>query len=51
MVYQPATGVTVYRNGEAKAQVPGLPFKQALFGIWLSDDAIQSSLRKALVNS
>lgn len=51
MVYQPAAGVTVYRNGEAKAQVPGLQFKQALFGIWLSEDAIQSSLRKALVNS
>lgn len=51
LVYQPERGVTVYRNGEEKAVVAGMPFKQALFGIWLSDDSIQKSLRKAMLNS
>lgn len=50
LVYEPKTGVTVYHNGSAKSNVPGLAFKQALFGIWLSDNAVQKSLRKALLN-
>ncbi len=49
LVYRPGAGVTVYRNGEAKSQVPGLAFKQALFGIWLSDDPVQEDLRDALL--
>lgn len=51
LVYAPSAGVTVYRNGEKKVVVNGLAFKQALFGIWLSEDSIQKSLRKALLNS
>ena len=50
LVYQPETGVTVYRNGEAKSTVTGLKFKQALFGIWLSDDPVQKGLRDDLLN-
>lgn len=50
LVYDPATGVTVYKDGEAASNVPGLAFKKALFGIWLSDDPIQKSLKKALIN-
>lgn len=49
LVYEPETGVTVYKNGVAASNVKGLAFKQALFGIWLSDDPIQNSLKKALV--
>lgn len=51
LVYEPVTGVTVYRNGDKKAVVAGLEFKKALFGIWLSADSIQKSLRKALLNN
>jgi len=32
-----------------KVQVPGLAFKQALFGIWLSDDPVQDSLKEAML--
>lgn len=50
LVYEPDTGVTVYHNGVAKSNVSGLSFKQALFGIWLSDNPVQKSLRKAMLN-
>ncbi|ASP39688.1 chalcone isomerase [Bacterioplanes sanyensis] len=49
LVYLPQQGVTVYHNGEAKSQVAGLGFKQALFGIWLSDDPVQEDLREQLL--
>ncbi len=50
LAYTPETGVTVYRNGEEKSNVKGLKFKQALFGIWLSEDPIQKSLKKSMIN-
>jgi len=50
LVYEPATGVTVYKGGDIEAVVPGLEFKKALFGIWLSDNPVQKSLRKELLN-
>lgn len=50
LVYEPETGVTVYHNGVAKSNVSGLSFKQALFGIWLSNIPVQKSLRKAMLN-
>jgi len=50
IVYVPEQGVTVYRNGEAKSSVEGLGFKQALFGIWLSEDPIQERLKEQMLN-
>jgi hypothetical protein len=50
LVYQPDNGVEVIKNGESKVNVGGLAFKQALFGIWLSDDPVQKSLKKALLS-
>lgn len=49
LIYQPGNGVEVVKNGESKVTVGGLDFKQALFGIWLSDDPVQKSLKKALL--
>lgn len=49
LVYEPASGVTVYRNGEAKSNVEGLKFKQALFGIWLSADPVQGRLKENML--
>jgi len=51
LVYEPGQGVTVYRDGKAASNVKGLEFKKALFGIWLSEDPIQKSLKKALVSN
>ena len=50
LVYRPETGVEVIKNGEIKATVTGLDFKKALFGIWLSGDPIQKSLKKAMLS-
>lgn len=49
LLYTPSKGVTIFRNGKIKATVKGLDFKQALFGIWLSDDPAQDSLKEAMM--
>lgn len=50
LVYLPEEGVTVYRNGVEKTNVEGLEFKQALFGIWLSEDPVQDSVKDDMMN-
>jgi hypothetical protein len=50
-VYTPMKGVAVFKNGELKSTILGLPFKQALFGIWLSEDAVQDDLKSGLLGS
>lgn len=50
-VYVPNTGVNVFKNGELKKTVAGLEFKKALFGIWLSEDAVQDDLKEGLLGS
>ena len=50
-VYSPEVGVDVYKNGELKTNIKGLEFKQALFGIWLSEDAVQDDLKSDLLGS
>jgi hypothetical protein len=47
--YVPGQGVSVIRNGELKVVVPGLAFKQALFGIWLSEDPVQEGLKEEML--
>ena len=50
LIYIPGKGVEVYINGEYTSVTEGLAFKQALFGIWLSDKPAQKSLKKAMLN-
>jgi hypothetical protein len=49
MVYVPGKGVQVSKNSESRPTIGGLPFKKALFGIWLSDKPAQKSLKKAML--
>ncbi|HMP05316.1 MAG TPA: chalcone isomerase family protein, partial [Lacipirellulaceae bacterium] len=49
LVYLPARGVTVLKNGQRVGAIQGLAFKQALFGIWLSNRPADESLRVALL--
>jgi len=49
MIYFPARGVQVMKNNVTAVSIPGLPFKQALFGIWLGPDPVQESLKKGLL--
>ncbi|ROT98367.1 chalcone isomerase [Marinobacter sp. R17] len=49
LVYVPNEGVQVFKNGTKKDTIPGLEFKKALFGIWLSDEPAQEDLKEAML--
>jgi hypothetical protein len=49
LVYLPANGVIVAKNGANQGVIPGLPFKKALFGVWLSNKPADESLKQALL--
>jgi len=49
LIYIPAKGVAAYKNTKPYTVTKGLPFKQALFGIWLCDNPVQQSLKKAML--
>tara|TARA_R110001592_G_scaffold238227_2_gene497742 strand:+ start:33056 stop:33751 length:696 start_codon:yes stop_codon:yes gene_type:complete len=50
IVYLPEKGVTVIKNRHVKKRLPeNIPFKRALFGIWLSDRPAQESLKNRLL--
>ncbi|HVL02309.1 MAG TPA: chalcone isomerase family protein [Dongiaceae bacterium] len=51
MVYVPNEGVKIFKNNELKNTVVGAEFKQALFGIWLSDEPAQKSLKDEMLGS
>lgn len=49
LVYIPDKGVEAYKNSKLITVVTGLPFKKALFGIWLCDNPAQADLKKAML--
>ena len=50
LVYVPGQGLNVYKNGVYRERIEcGLPFKRALFGIWISDRTVQTSLKHDLL--
>jgi hypothetical protein len=50
LVYVPGQGLKVNKNGVYRATIEcGLPFKRALFGIWISGQAVQTSLKRDLL--
>ncbi|MFK7862508.1 MAG: chalcone isomerase family protein [Granulosicoccus sp.] len=49
IVYTPEAGTSVVSGDQTIATMDGLPFKQAIFGIWLSDSPAQDSLKKAML--
>jgi hypothetical protein len=51
IVYLPANGVVVAKNGANKGVIPSLPFKKALFGVWLSDRPADEKLKAALLGN
>jgi len=50
-IYLPESGVDVLRNSELLDTIAGLEFKKAFFGIWLSDNPIQKSLKKVMLGN
>jgi hypothetical protein len=49
ITYSPAAGCHLFKNGTKKIQIPGLKFKQALFGIWLGSNPAHTELRNELM--
>ena len=48
-IYLPSTGVNVLKNLMLIDVVPGLEFKKAFFGVFLSDNPVQRSLKEAML--
>ena len=48
-IYIPESGTHVIKNEELVDVIPGLEFKKAFFGIFLSDNPIQKNLKKAML--
>lgn len=51
IAYDPVNGTSLIRNDQKLSTIPGLPFKQAVFGIWLSDNPAQLSLKNAMLGN
>ena len=51
LVYAPGHGTVVLKNGKQKGAIAGLPFKQALFGIWLGKRPADAGLKVALLGA
>lgn len=49
LIYLPGHGVVVLKNGKRQGAIAGLAFKQALFGIWLSERPADADLKQALL--
>ena len=48
-IYIPEIGTHVLKNSELTEIIPGLDFKKAFFGIFLSNNPIQKNLKKAML--
>ena len=47
--YQAELGTTISKNGKKLTKIKGLPFKQALWGIWLGEDPVDKKLKSELL--
>jgi len=47
--YVPGEGISVSRNGSLSGTIPGMNFKQAVFGIWLGDDPADKGLKQKML--
>lgn len=46
----PNKGLYILKNGKIKGNIPSKAFKQALFGIWLSNSPVDKNLRQAMLS-
>lgn len=49
MIYISGTGTEIYKNDKLSKTIKGLPFKNALFGIWLGKEPAQDSLKEDML--
>ena len=48
-IFLPELGINVLKNSKLIDIIPGIEFKKAFFGIFLSDNPIQKNLKKAML--
>ena len=50
LIYSPSDkSIWVYKNNTLEGKIPGLDFKKAFFGIWLSDNPVDAELKNSLL--
>ncbi len=49
IVYEPETGITIYKDSQMVEQIPDKNFKNAVFGIWLGDKTEVPDLRDKML--
>ncbi len=49
--YVPGIGTRAYKNEKLLTTIPGLDFKEGLFGIWLGDKPADKNLKKGMIGS
>lgn len=50
LIYAPSDkSIWVYKNNVLEGKIPGLDFKKAFFGIWLSDNPVDADLKNSLL--
>ena len=47
--YQAEVGTIISKNGKELTKIKGLPFKQALWGIWLGENPVDKKLKSELL--
>jgi len=50
-IYLPDAGTNVVKNSKYIDTIPGIEFKKAFFGIWISNNPIQKNLKKAMLGN
>jgi hypothetical protein len=50
-IYTPQKGTEIIKNQKSLVLIKGLPFKKALFGIWLCDKPPQKELKEAMLSA
>jgi hypothetical protein len=45
----PRLGIKTFKNDKFQGMIEGIEFKKALFGIWLSDNPVDTDLKKGLL--
>lgn len=49
LIYHPSGETRFYKNNKYLGTVQGIDFKEALFGIWLSENAVDSGLKEEIL--
>lgn len=51
IVYNPKSGITLFKNGIKKGTIEGMEFKKALFGVWLCIKPADEKLKRAMLDN